>query len=265
LGFLGRGANRLLSATGNGANTVFVGAGKGAGQVFGGVEGGLNAARLGILSGVQSGNAGAAIGGVSDGAGMAGRGVADGVTSVSVAFCTIVKQWWMATFGWFFVLARSHTNRKFQQNSTCWRWFAFVIANIILLSNVTMWLTFETIPSSIIISYYYGTGGAAVDDNGTDDKGSEGKAQESSISSLALGWLILYAPGTWFSWREHEKGGSRRCFLVGAMLTFVGAGVRYGSIMLVTPQFFVLELGQALAALGHPFLFNCIGRISADW
>eukprot|EP01136_Pigoraptor_vietnamica_P017044 Opistho-1_new@61670 len=126
------------------------------------------------------------------------------------------------------------------------RWLMLFIVCVLNISNAALWISFS--PIADITSAYY-------------------DRSLTLVNLLSQIFMICYLPlGFTSSWALDDKG-LRYGVLIGAVLNFVGAWVRYVSDFVPgrDGSFGVLFVGQTLAACAQPFILNAPTKLAAVW
>jgi hypothetical protein len=124
------------------------------------------------------------------------------------------------------------------------RWlviFAFAISNAL---NAYLWISFAPI-SNIAASRF--------------------NVSVNSINWLSLSYMLLYAPGAVLSIFITERFGMKILLLTAASANCLAAIIRWLGVYGGSSGFFIIMLGQCLAALAQPAYINAPARLSGDW
>ena len=165
------------------------------------------------------------------------------------------------------------------------RWLMLSLFCFTCASNASLWTTFAPISTDSAEFFFPKTrtttgNGTETNGGGDDDNGGGGISNNEStaINMLALLYQIFYLPGSLLASVLVQKGGLRPPLLIGSLLTFVGAALRYIAVLTMSPSttspppsskspllYIVVFVGQSLSAVAQPCFVNAPGLLAANW
>lgn len=135
-----------------------------------------------------------------------------------------------------------------------YRWVILLVFCCLEISSVMLWVSFA--PISDVTQHYF-----------------EGNSYASSITGvnmLANVFLIFYAPGTVLGFLLMAYGNLKTTFVIAASITVAGSLLRYLSSLYLDSlgaanAYWLMFLGQALAAIAQPSFLNMPPAIALAW
>eukprot|EP00981_Chlorochromonas_danica_P012788 scaffold5400_cov159-Ochromonas_danica.AAC.7 len=133
------------------------------------------------------------------------------------------------------------------------RWVMLAIFSLLEFCNAMYWVTFS--PISDITQHYM--------------QGSY-YSSKTGVNMLANIFLIMYTPGTILCFLLAKKLKLKKTFIVAGLLTALGGLLRLIGALLKNQLsypalYWIIFLGQVLAALAQPFFLNMPPSIAATW